>query len=43
MSRITNTRLIESADGAHAYPLLIKSLLLSAPRYEPNREIVYRD
>lgn len=43
MTRITNTRLIESAEGAHAYPLLIKSLLLSAPRYEPGREIVYRD
>ncbi|UVE16950.1 fatty acid--CoA ligase [Pseudomonas sp. LS44] len=37
------TRLIAPADNAHAYPLLIKSLLLSGKRYEKNREIVYRD
>lgn len=43
MTRITNTRLIEQAEGAYAWPLLIKSLLLSGRRYEPDHEIVYRD
>lgn len=38
-----NTRILPSAEGAYAYPLLIKQLLLSGPRYEPGREIVYRD
>ena len=38
-----NTRLIPAAHGAHASPLLIKSLLLSGSRYEKSREIVYRD
>lgn len=37
------TRLIPPADNAHAYPLLIKRLLLSGSRYEKTREIVYRD
>ncbi|MDH0095107.1 fatty acid--CoA ligase [Pseudomonas sp. GD04158] len=37
------TRLIPSATNAHAYPLLIKRLLLSGSRYEKTREIVYRD
>lgn len=37
------TRLIPSAENAHAYPLLIKRLLLSGSRYEKTREIVYRD
>jgi fatty-acyl-CoA synthase len=37
------TRLIPSAANAHAYPLLIKRLLLSGSRYEKTREIVYRD
>ncbi|SDQ01572.1 fatty acid--CoA ligase [Ectopseudomonas guguanensis] len=37
------TRLIPSATNAHAYPLLIKHLLLSGSRYEKTREIVYRD
>lgn len=37
------TRLIPSAENAHAYPLLIKCLLLSGSRYEKTREIVYRD
>ncbi|MGK8438732.1 fatty acid--CoA ligase [Ectopseudomonas hydrolytica] len=37
------TRLIASATNAHAYPLLIKRLLLSGSRYEKTREIVYRD
>ncbi len=37
------TRLIPPAANAHAYPLLIKRLLLSGSRYEKTREIVYRD
>lgn len=37
------TRIIEPSASAHQYPLLIKSLLLSGQRYEPNREIVYSD
>lgn len=37
------TRQIPSAENAHAYPLLIKRLLLSGSRYEKTREIVYRD
>ena len=37
------TRLIPPANNAHAYPLLIKRLLLSGSRYEKTREIVYRD
>jgi len=37
------TKIIPPADGAHAYPLLIKQLLLSGVRYEPGREIVYAD
>ncbi|MEJ5059226.1 MULTISPECIES: fatty acid--CoA ligase [unclassified Pseudomonas] len=38
-----NTKIIAPADGAYAYPLLIKQLLLSGVRYEPGREIVYAD
>lgn len=38
-----NTKIIEPADGAYQYPLLIKSLLLSGQRYEADREIVYAD
>jgi len=37
------TKIIKPADNAFDYPLLIKSLLLSGQRYEPDREIVYRD
>jgi fatty-acyl-CoA synthase len=37
------TKIIPPADGAYAYPLLIKRLLLSGVRYEPGREIVYDD
>jgi len=37
------TKIIPPADGAYAYPLLIKRLLLSGVRYEPGREIVYAD
>ncbi|AYC31761.1 fatty acid--CoA ligase [Pseudomonas cavernae] len=37
------TRVIQPADNAYQYPLLIKRLLLSGSRYEKTREIVYRD
>jgi fatty-acyl-CoA synthase len=37
------TRIIKPAEGAYAYPLLIKRLLMSGCRYEKTREIVYRD
>lgn len=37
------TRIIPPAANAYACPLLIKRLLLSGVRYEPRREIVYRD
>lgn len=37
------TKILPPANGAHAYPLLIKQLLLSGVRYEPGREIVYAD
>ena len=37
------TKILPSANNAYQYPLLIKSLLLSGARYEPNREIVYGD
>ncbi len=30
-------------ENAHQYPLLIKQLLLSGPRYNPDQEIVYAD
>ena len=35
------TRILKPADNAHQYPLLIKQLLLSGPRYSPDQEIVY--
>jgi fatty-acyl-CoA synthase len=38
---MANTRLLPAADNAHQYPLLIKQLLLSAPRYAPDQEIIY--
>ncbi|WP_432474664.1 fatty acid--CoA ligase [Amphritea sp. HPY] len=37
------TKIIEPAENAYKYQLLIKSLLLSGKRYEPNQEIVYGD
>ena len=37
------TRIIQPAEGAYQFPLLIKRLLLSGSRYERTREIVYRD
>jgi fatty-acyl-CoA synthase len=38
-----NTKLIPRTSSAHESPLLIKSLLTQSHRYNPNREIVYRD
>ncbi|WP_417516897.1 fatty acid--CoA ligase [Marinobacter sp.] len=35
------TRILPAAENAHQYPLLIKQLLLSGPRYSPDQEIVY--
>ncbi|MDH4607177.1 fatty acid--CoA ligase [Pseudomonas sp. BN102] len=37
------TKIIPAAQDAYDYPLLIKSLLLSGVRYEPEQEIVYAD
>ena len=37
------TKIIKPAPDAYAYPLLIKRLLLSGARYEPEAEIVYAD
>jgi len=38
---MAQTRILAPADNAHQYPLLIKQLLLSGPRYNPDQEIVY--
>jgi fatty-acyl-CoA synthase len=40
---MAQTRTLKPADNAHQYPLLIKQLLLSGPRYSPDQEIVYAD
>lgn len=40
---ITGTRIIEKADSAYSYPLLIKQLLHTTRFYNPDQEIVYRD
>ncbi|MNF41493.1 Long-chain-fatty-acid--CoA ligase [compost metagenome] len=37
------TKIIPAAQGAYDYPLLIKNLLLSGVRHEPEQEIVYAD
>ncbi len=37
------TKILPTAKGAYAYPLLIKQLLAQSLKYEPNREIIYRD
>ncbi|MFK4751833.1 fatty acid--CoA ligase [Oceanobacter antarcticus] len=37
------TKIVAPTEQAYQSPLLIKSLLLSGKRYEPTREIVYRD
>ncbi|MBW4933978.1 fatty acid--CoA ligase [Marinobacter sp. F4206] len=38
---MAQTRILPPADNAYQYPLLIKQLLLSGPRYNPEQEIVY--
>lgn len=38
---MASTKIIPSADNAYQYPLLIKNLLASGPRYSPDQEIVY--
>ncbi|RDH45460.1 fatty acid--CoA ligase [Zooshikella ganghwensis] len=37
------TKMVKPTASAYEYPLLIKQILLSGPRYEPQQEIVYRD
>lgn len=37
------TKIIQPAVNAYQYPLLIKNLLLSGKRYQPEQEIVYSD
>ena len=36
-------RILKPADNAHQYQLLIKRLLMSGPRYNPDQDIVYAD
>ncbi|MBC7184177.1 MAG: fatty acid--CoA ligase [Marinobacter sp.] len=38
---MAQTRILPPAENAYEYPLLIKQLLLSGPRYNPDQEIVY--
>ncbi|MGC8120285.1 fatty acid--CoA ligase [Marinobacter sp. VGCF2001] len=38
---MAQTRILKPADNAYPYPLLIKRLLMSGPRYNPKQEIVY--
>ncbi|WP_417543868.1 fatty acid--CoA ligase [Marinobacter sp.] len=38
---MVKTQILPAAKNAHQYPLLIKQLLLSGPRYSPDQEIVY--
>ncbi|HYQ39832.1 MAG TPA: AMP-binding protein, partial [Pseudomonas sp.] len=40
---MAKTKIIPPAHGAYDYPLLIKRLLLSGVRYQPEQEIVYSD
>ncbi|WP_369959747.1 fatty acid--CoA ligase [Pseudomonas benzenivorans] len=40
---MAKTKIIPPAQGAYDYPLLIKRLLLSGVRYQPDQEIVYSD
>ena len=43
MSYITSTKKISSAQSAYQYPLLIKSLMLSAQSRKSTKKIIYRD
>ncbi|TDT37680.1 fatty-acyl-CoA synthase [Halospina denitrificans] len=38
---MAETKKLDPASNAHQYPLLIKQLLLSGPRYNPDQEIIY--
>ena len=38
---MAKTKILQPADNAYQYPLLIKRLLMSGPRYNPDQEIVY--
>ena len=38
---MAQTRILQPADNAYPYPLLIKRLLMSGPRYNPDQEIIY--
>jgi len=38
---MAETKKLDPANNAHQYPLLIKQLLLSGPRYNPDQEIIY--
>ena len=38
---MAQTRILKPADNAYQYPLLIKRLLMSGPRYNPDQEIIY--
>ncbi|RBW48430.1 fatty acid--CoA ligase [Marinobacter sp. F3R11] len=38
---MVQTRILPAADNAYQYPLLIKQLLLSGPRYSPGQEIIF--
>ena len=40
---MSHTRILPKTKSAYEFPLLIKSLLAQSLKYEPEREIVYRD
>ncbi|BES70483.1 fatty acid--CoA ligase [Marinobacter nanhaiticus D15-8W] len=40
---MAETKIIPPVSNAYSYPLLIKQLLLSGPRYSPDEKIVYAD
>ncbi|WP_111495440.1 MULTISPECIES: fatty acid--CoA ligase [Marinobacter] len=40
---MADTKIIPPVSNAYTYPLLIKRLLLSGPRYAPDQKIVYAD
>ncbi|OUM28380.1 long-chain fatty acid--CoA ligase [Pseudomonas putida] len=40
---MAKTKIMPPAAGAYAYPLLIKRLLMSGVRHQPNQQIVYAD
>ncbi|MDZ3993501.1 fatty acid--CoA ligase [Pseudomonas sp. Teo4] len=40
---MATTKIMPPADGAYAYPLLIKRLLMTGVRHQPDQQIVYAD